>query len=238
VREALSQSGVFVDILGFDACLMQMAEVAYEVRNYARYMVGSEENEPWEGWPYDRVLARLASNPGMEPLELAKAVVDEFMASVDSTGWTLSVVDLSEMDGVGRALDGLSSALAGAWGQHKEEILSIIERTQHFDIAGSFGGRYADYRDLAHFALLLREGLDDAAVKGGASALLDSLSRAIPYSRYKGEAVKNARGLSIYLPRSFSSGLEKRKKLEQYRSLLLAGETSWDEFLSLLPVGG
>ena len=237
LRQALSQAGVFVDILGFDACLMQMAEIAYEVKGYAGYMVASEENEPWEGWPYDRLLSRLVSNPTMTPLELAKAIVDEYMASVDSTGWTLSVVDLSQMGNVGAALDGLAQALIDAWSQYKDDILLAIENTQHFDIAGSFGGQYSDYRDLVHFAMLLGNGVNDPSVKGAASSLLDVLSEAIPYSRYKGSVVENAHGLSIYLPDSFVSALSKRTKLNQYRSLLLAQDTNWDEFLDLIPVG-
>ncbi|HIE08505.1 MAG TPA: hypothetical protein EYP65_01490 [Armatimonadetes bacterium] len=238
LREALSRAGAFVDILGFDACLMQMTEIAYEVRGYARYMVASEENEPWEGWPYDRVLSNLVSNPTMTPLELAKAIVDEYIAYVDSTGWTLSVADLSRMDEVGKALDKLAKALADAWSQQKEDILLAIEQTQRFDIVGIFGGQYSDYRDLAHFAYLLTEGVGDPAVKGAASSLLDALSGAVPYSRYKGDAVKDAQGLSIYLPDSFTTPLEKRTKLNQYRSLPLAQDTYWDEFLALIPVGG
>ena len=33
----------------FDACLMAMVEVAYEMQDAADYMVASEENEPGDG---------------------------------------------------------------------------------------------------------------------------------------------------------------------------------------------
>src|SRR5262249_9548142 len=40
-----------IDLMGFDACLMNMVEVAYELRGSADFIVGSEEIEPGDGWP-------------------------------------------------------------------------------------------------------------------------------------------------------------------------------------------
>src|SRR6185503_11046291 len=52
-----------IDVLGFDACLMSMIEVAYQLRGLAGHIVASEEVEPGDGWPYDKVIADLAANP-------------------------------------------------------------------------------------------------------------------------------------------------------------------------------
>ena len=41
-----------VDLVGMDACLMTMLEVAYQIREHAQVLVGSEELEPGDGWPY------------------------------------------------------------------------------------------------------------------------------------------------------------------------------------------
>ncbi|MBW1675421.1 MAG: hypothetical protein JRF30_01090 [Deltaproteobacteria bacterium] len=41
-----------IDILGLDACLMNMIEVAYQLKDCVQVMVGSEEEEPFDGWPY------------------------------------------------------------------------------------------------------------------------------------------------------------------------------------------
>lgn len=49
-----------LQLVGFDACLMQMLEVDYQIAPYAEYAVGSEEVEPWGGWPYERILSQLA----------------------------------------------------------------------------------------------------------------------------------------------------------------------------------
>jgi hypothetical protein len=64
-----------IDILGMDACLMSMVEVAYQVRDSVRVTVGSEEVEPSDGWPYDSILKELASKPEMTAEELAAVIV-------------------------------------------------------------------------------------------------------------------------------------------------------------------
>ena len=59
-----------VDVLAFDACLMQMAEVAYEVKDLADYVVGSEETEPGPGYPYDPFLAGLLGHASLKTTEI------------------------------------------------------------------------------------------------------------------------------------------------------------------------
>jgi clostripain len=62
-----TQMGKKVDIVGMDACLMAMTEVAYQIKDYADILVTSEESEPNDGWPYDSILSQLVSYPTMTP---------------------------------------------------------------------------------------------------------------------------------------------------------------------------
>ena len=55
-----------LDLLGMDACLMSCLEVAYQAEKDVRAVVSSEELEPGDGWPYDKILADLRSNPAMD----------------------------------------------------------------------------------------------------------------------------------------------------------------------------
>ena len=48
-----------IDILGFDSCLMSMAEVCYELDGHVEIVVGSETYTPSSGWPYLEILQRL-----------------------------------------------------------------------------------------------------------------------------------------------------------------------------------
>ncbi|MBD1944367.1 hypothetical protein H6F50_18740 [Coleofasciculus sp. FACHB-712] len=77
-REAQEQTGQKVSLIGMDACLMSMVEVAYQLRANANYMVGSQEVEPLSGWPYTAILGSLTSDSGMTPGTLAKLIVQEY----------------------------------------------------------------------------------------------------------------------------------------------------------------
>jgi len=64
-REAEEQTRQKVSLIGMDACLMSMVEVAYQLRANANYMVGSQEVEPLSGWPYTAILGSLTSDSGL-----------------------------------------------------------------------------------------------------------------------------------------------------------------------------
>jgi hypothetical protein len=59
-----------VDVVGMDACLMTMIEVAYQIRDHALVLVGSEETEPGPGWPHAAILGDLTARPAMTAGEL------------------------------------------------------------------------------------------------------------------------------------------------------------------------
>src|SRR5206468_5690072 len=72
---AHAQLGRPVDLVGMDACLMTMLEVAYQLRDHARVLVGSEALEPGPGWPHDAILGELTARPEMTAATLATAIV-------------------------------------------------------------------------------------------------------------------------------------------------------------------
>ncbi len=67
-----------VNLIGMDACLMSMIEVAYQLRGNADYMVASQEIQPTSGWPYQEILQNLTANPEITPEGLAKLIVQEY----------------------------------------------------------------------------------------------------------------------------------------------------------------
>ena len=61
IMKAIKAAGIKIDILGFDACLMAMAEMAYEMAEFSDVLIASEETEPGDGWPYDKILSAMNS---------------------------------------------------------------------------------------------------------------------------------------------------------------------------------
>jgi len=74
-----------IDIVGFDACLMSMIEIAMQIRESTALMVGSEQTIPSKGWPYSAIIPHLIANPGIEPRQLASLMVDEYLKFYDSS---------------------------------------------------------------------------------------------------------------------------------------------------------
>ena len=65
---------------------MTMIEVAYQLRDHAEVLVGSEEVEPGPGWPHATILGDLTKNPTMTPTELGAAIVQRYVESCRHTG--------------------------------------------------------------------------------------------------------------------------------------------------------
>lgn len=59
LRKVLDGIPYHLDFLFFDACYMQSIEVAYELREYADYFIGSPTEIPGPGAPYQRVVPSL-----------------------------------------------------------------------------------------------------------------------------------------------------------------------------------
>jgi hypothetical protein len=90
-----------VDLLNFDACLMAMYEVAFELRHAAKVMVAAEEAIPGQGNPYDAVIDRMVANPGQDATALANGIVDDFnnfYKPPNRDPITISAIDLSRID--------------------------------------------------------------------------------------------------------------------------------------------
>ena len=110
LQNAFSSIGGRLDLIGFDACLMSMIEVAYEIRDYGDVMVGSEEVEPDEGWPYQIILEGLQANPSWSAQSLAVAIVEAYYSQ--SVEWdVLSAIHLNAVGDLAMAVSDLAQAL-------------------------------------------------------------------------------------------------------------------------------
>ncbi|HOU78580.1 MAG TPA: clostripain-related cysteine peptidase [Syntrophales bacterium] len=61
LARACTVIGKKIDIPGMDACLMTMVEVAWQLRDSVEILVGSEIEEPNDGWPYAEIIAFLTA---------------------------------------------------------------------------------------------------------------------------------------------------------------------------------
>lgn len=110
------------DIIDFDACLMGMIEVAWQLRDLADVLLASEESEPGNGMPYDDYLGPLAAAPRTSTRTLAKQMVAAYIKSYALDGSqtnkvisgkpvTKAAYDLSRLEPLVKAVDALGKAL-------------------------------------------------------------------------------------------------------------------------------
>ncbi|MGB3457886.1 MAG: clostripain-related cysteine peptidase, partial [Halobacteriota archaeon] len=209
-------TGKYVQLLGYDACLMHMIEVVYQVMANAGVSVGSEEVEPWDGWPYDTILTDLTVTPTMNEDALGTVIVDRYMDSYGYTGSeTQSAMDNYALPNLVTAVDNLAQALineinGGHWTQ-VQEARNAAEEIY-----------YSYYIDLYHFAEKIPLYVPNATAQ--AQAVMDSMGVAV-YEEAHGTSVLNDHGLSIYYPRVEGD------YLASYDSTAFASDTQWDEFL-------
>lgn len=104
MAEAIEQSGMKFDVIGFDACLMQDIEIAVAFEPYADWYIASEEVEGGYGWPYTSAFGMLAENPGMPSEDFGRELIacyDPYNTIINSdepdTTATLSLVDLTRV---------------------------------------------------------------------------------------------------------------------------------------------
>ncbi len=101
-------SGVHVDLLGMDACMMGMHEVGMAFRGVADAMVASQEVEPGSGYPYADVLSALSASPTMSAAELGNVIVEDYTAGFSSgpreRSVTMATFDLRALPAVNEQL--------------------------------------------------------------------------------------------------------------------------------------
>ncbi|GAI25610.1 unnamed protein product, partial [marine sediment metagenome] len=128
-----AQMGKNIDIVGMDACLMAMTEVAYQIKDYADILVTSEENVPNDGWPYDSILSQLVSNPAMTPNQLATNIVDSYVFSYTaSDNVTQSAIDLSYMNTFATQLSNFALAILSDTLTPKNVYINAAYYSQHY----------------------------------------------------------------------------------------------------------
>ncbi|MEW6606448.1 MAG: clostripain-related cysteine peptidase [bacterium] len=206
-------SGKMMNFLGYDACLMAMIEVAYEPKVSSEVMVGSEETEPWDGWPYDPILAQLTANPGMDAAMLGSITVREYINSYPADPYvTLSAVNTTA------ALDNLATAVSNL----ADAMVACGEWT-NIKAARSAAEDFGTGVDLYDFAEEIYYQVTDPTVQSAAIAVGSAINNAvIAEAHHSGHP--GAHGLVIYFPTSGPSA--------SYLSTNFANNTTWDEFLA------
>jgi len=197
LAQAVTDAGVDLDIINFDACLMGMYEVLYEFNELTDYMVFSEETEPGDGDPYDTILSALVASPSMSASTLATTIVNKYYESYSSgsnrtEGITKSAVDMSYVNDLHTQVVALADGIIDEY----DSISSVLSSAQSESQAYS----YEENHDLYDFASYLATNLSSGDTKTAAAAITTTVTSMVIANQKYGSAVDDSYGIAIYVP--------------------------------------
>jgi KaiC/GvpD/RAD55 family RecA-like ATPase len=234
LSEVLRTLPIIVDVVFSDACSMNMIEIAYQIREYANFLVGPE-GLGYSPAPYEDYLGTLVATPSMAPSLYAQRVVTDYIDWCTVTSGignaTMSAVNLNNLMFLKAALEDFAIKLEAEETPHLSVMLPVHDaiiaaRNSAIEFIGPFSGQQGYYIDLHHLARLIDQSAPSVELGLAARTLITSVNRTVMKQEHKARPFSS--GLSVFFPD------EKAKYDEfadRYEELVFADETAWDEFL-------
>jgi hypothetical protein len=227
-----------IDILDYEACLMGLAENAYDLHQWVDYVVFSEQIS-WGINTYPLYFSDLAAED--TPLDVGQRIVERYhaeaLAANNGRGLphTISLIDTSQMAALNSAVTGFGNAIrATDTPAQKDQVTNARDNSQAFaadyDATDPMRAEYIDLWDLADEANARNLAPAQAAtVKSAVQAAVIHERHASGGSEGYIWDHSGAHGLAIYYPPSrSSSAFDNYVAGSLYR---MSQDGGWDEFL-------
>ena len=246
--------GQKLDILGFDSCVMGMLEVGYQFSLVAETMISSEGSVPSAGWTYAKILGCLGREDTrkLDTKSVAELFVKKFVKSQDAytvggVSVDMAAWDLSQLEFLAKAFNGLSEALLKCFEDEGSRIYRQMERVilqVHWKCQSYMYDQNVDLGDFCE--LLEREcGLvadelgdgDDVEllrnVQVECGVVLEALKYAVILSGFSGGGYQYSNGVSVFFPWSREAYEVSRKNYEGlwFSKDVERNRLSWTDFL-------
>lgn len=218
--------GKKLDIFGFDTCLMQYVETAYQIKDQANILVASEELEPGDGWDYEAYIGAIAQNPNMNPTEVASMMVDVYGKSYRPGGSqrgrdvTLSAIDINSLvSNLVPAMANLGNEMKASLATDKAALSTARNKTQTF--------YNRDSVDLGDFLKNLSQ-TRNGRLAAASAQVQQAISQTVINETHYGPSVDRATGVQVYFPSS-TQRLDARYSDASF--LRFAETRAWGDFL-------
>ncbi|MCX5785990.1 MAG: clostripain-related cysteine peptidase [Elusimicrobia bacterium] len=246
-----------VDAFVMTSCIMQMAEVAWQIKDYTDVVVGSSELMSAVGYDLKGMLDTLNAEPAITSERLGATLADGYIARIKAfkiPGGHASVILTSKFPAFAGKLNAWVDAELAI--KDRAAVTAAGKQVARFDIFGittattaviartfSISGDLYDFVDIMN-AGQSQDTPEQSLARQKGRELMDFISGELIY-KYSYTGVSNtgfdysrAHGLAIHIPPirvAAASGLfsDFEKNMETiYWDLPFARETRWGEFLS------
>ncbi len=201
LSEALENGlqGERLDGILFDACQMSCIEMAEVAAPHADYMVAGQDLTSGMGLRYDKWLAALAEDPGVDSLELytlaAKTYVDDHRVNLLDNIGTMSVLDLKQVEPFSNAVNRLYGALDRRL--RKSPRLILARRSMMSSFGEYSSGVPTDFVDAMEVAIVFGD-LEPALC----AKLTNAAVKLVAYNSTTRNMREYANGISLTMPYS------------------------------------
>lgn len=185
----------YIDIVSFDCCVMNVLELAYELRNLCDYLVASEANVPWDGYDYEALISDITSDPDMIPEYFCEAIVDQYKNQYQTEESNcLSAIDISKIGPIMTHLDDLATNLS--YGLLHYNYKYLLHQARSATRAFSDGA----YVDIVDLCTSINDLFVNTKLNSITTALIDAIEDAVFYNWQHTSYSNSANGLSIFYP--------------------------------------
>lgn len=215
-----------IDVFGMDACLMQMIEVGFELKDSVDYIVASEEIEPGEGWAYNVILKELTDNPLIDAEKLSEVIVssfEQYYKAISETypnmNATLSSINCKSFNDAFSNIETFAQILTRKIDEKPimNNLRLLLDKVQSYTYNNC---------DLVHLCKMINEKIIDDELNKSASDLIEALTndmnKVITSNVTIGNGVKNSYGLAIYFP---------KVHIDPEYLAISFGKTAWGKFI-------
>ncbi len=231
LKQAISNINYHLDILAFDACLMQMPEVIGEIYEYCNFVIGSENEVPTDGFPYgdiiyhhDGIFDYLVENPLCSSEEFSHEIVIRYINSY--SGGSQGYNDNISLSAVNTEyFPEFQNKLLLFTNEYSDTLYNYIYENIHSNCQ-NFNSSIDVYQFFYHLKIYTEfQEVADEIISIIDSMVVNSIAI------YNGQFISKLGKMSVYFPQSsigfFSNWLDRG-----YYQLSFVQATRWDRFLN------
>lgn len=184
-----------LEFIGYDACLMQVQDLAEKNSPYFKYMVASQESENGEGWVYNNWIDDLYAKKSTKDILIS--LCDETITYYGSRNndQTLSILDLSMANAYMIAWENMANALKNKLTTgNRSSFNTLVKSVKYYGLEDYL---YIGLFDAKDFINKLASNQTFNPGSSYTSGVLDAFSNLVIYDK-KGSAAGNSNGLSMF----------------------------------------
>jgi len=201
IRNVLNDHETF-EIVGFDACLMGMTEISYDLRLNSNYIIASEDNEPGDGWEYHGFLKESDLTATTSSQQLINNITNSYPVIPYMSNRTLGAWNLSNgyIEQLNDAIANFSQRLIDlvSYPGIKDQIITCRNNSELFCEYSTNG--FYKFVDMNEFVNEISNTINDNELESYALLISDLLNNNNFRVSWKTNYPNSLGGLSIYFP--------------------------------------